>query len=295
MNALRVSLRFPVTAAPDDLAAAIPAFHRFIQRGQVEGQLLDVADYRHVPDGPGVMLIAHDVDYGLTDRELVVVRKRSGDDLVTTQVRDLLRMGLGAIDAIADDVGLDVTVDPARFTVAVHDRRLGPRDEVAARMRDELAPVVAELYGDDARVTVVESADARRPATVQVEADPAAATRVLVRLGGAQAPGQSPWDVPPQELARLREVGEEHVLLDVREDSEVEIVTLGGLHIPLASLAERLDELDRDRHVVVHCRAGHRGAKATALLRDAGFDDAWNLNGGLMAWIDEVDASLPRY
>lgn len=295
MNPLRVSMRFPVTAAPADLQPAIPAFHRFIQRGLVEGALLDVADYRHVPRGPGVMLIAHDVDYGISHDAFTVVRKRSASDTAATQVGDLLRMALGFMEQVTADHDLDVSFDPARFTVAVHDRALGPRAAVAGQLRDQLEPLVAELYGEQAKLAVVESDDPRHAPTVQVEADPEPATGLLDRLGGSQAPGQSPWDVPAEELARLRESDGEFVLLDVREDTEVETVGLDGTHIPLAELDDRLGELDRDAHVVVHCRAGNRGAKAVAQLRDAGFADAWNLNGGLMAWIDRVDPSLPRY
>lgn len=295
MNPLRVSLRFPVTNAPEELQPAIPAFHRFIQRGLVEGALLDVADYRHVPRGPGVMLIAHDVDYGLTHDAFTVVRKRSASDTAATQVTDLLRMGLGFMEELAADHDLDVSVDPARVTVAVHDRALGTRDEVAEQLRSQLEPVAAELYGEQAKVAVVESEDPRHAPAVQVEADPEAAAGLLDRLGGSRAPGQSPWDVPAEEVARLRQSGEDFVLLDVREDTEVQTVNLDGTHIPLAELEDRVDELDRDAHVVVHCRAGNRGAKAVAQLREAGFSDAWNLNGGLMAWIDRVDPTLPRY
>ncbi len=295
MNPLRVSLRFPVTDAPEDLQPALPAFHRFIQRGLVEGALLDVADYRHVPRGPGVMLIAHDVDYGITHDAFTVVRKRSTSDTAATQVTDLLRMALGFMEEIAADHDLDVSFDPARFTVRVHDRALGARDEVAEQLQPELEPLAAELYGDQAKLAVVVSDDPREAPAVAFEADPDAAAGVLERLGGSQAPGQSPWDVPAEELARLRQSDEDFILLDVREDTEVQTVNLDGTHIPLAQLEDRLDELDRDAHVVVHCRAGNRGAKAVATLRDAGFSDAWNLNGGLMAWIDRVDPSLPRY
>jgi sulfur-carrier protein adenylyltransferase/sulfurtransferase len=85
------------------------------------------------------------------------------------------------------------------------------------------------------------------------------------------------------------------VVLDVREESEHETVNLGGTLIPLAQLPDRLDELDRDATVLVHCRAGSRGGKAVVLLREAGFDDAWNVNGALVAWADRIDPSTLRY
>lgn len=294
MNPQRLSVRFPVQTAPTDLEAAVRLFHRFIQRGLAEGLVLDVADYRHVPAGPGVLLVGHDVDYGISDAAFTVVRKRSATDPVAEQLRDLVRMGLGLLDAIEDDGDLDVVVDRGRFTVAVLDRRLGPPDEVAAALLAEVEPVVTDLYGSDISVVAVHDLDPRAAPAVQVEAA-GPAPHVLEKLGGSRAPGQSPWDITVEELARLRTDGVDHLLLDVREEHEYEIVNLGGQLIPLATLPDRLEELDRDVRIVAHCRAGRRGAKAVAQLRDAGFDDAWNLHGGLVAWSERVDPSLPRY
>jgi rhodanese-related sulfurtransferase len=295
MNPARIKLSFPATTPPADLEPAIAVFHRFIQRGLVEGLILDVADYRHVPRGPGVLLVGHDVDYGLDENGFTVLRKRSADAAVATQLRDALRMGLGAIDAVADTDDLEVEIDPARFTVAALDRRLGPPEQVAAALRDEVEALVTELYGQDAKVTPVEPADPREAPVVHVEADAAAAAGVLAALGGARPPMQSPWDITVEELARLREQDADFVLLDVREESEYETVNLGGTHIPLAALTERLDELHPDDHVVVHCRAGRRGATAVEQLRQAGFNDAWNVNGALAAWRERIDPSLPSY
>jgi rhodanese-related sulfurtransferase len=295
MNPRRIKVTFPLAGELPDLGGAIEAFHRFIQRGLVEGLILDVADYRHVPQGPGVLLVGHDVDYGLAEDGFSVVRKRSLDDDAATQLRDALRMGLGALEAIADDIEFDVAVDPARFTVTVFDRSLGAPGEVAEALVEQIAPLVTELYGQDAKLSPVEVTDERQAAALHVEADPQAAAGVLEALGGAQPPLQSPWDITVEELARLREQDDELVLVDVREESEYEAVNLGGRLIPLASLSERLDELDRDGHIVVHCRAGNRSATAVEQLREAGFTNAWNLNGALVAWRERIDPSLPRY
>jgi len=106
---------------------------------------------------------------------------------------------------------------------------------------------------------------------------------------------QSAWDISVEELRALQSGDGEFVLLDVRELHEVEHVNLGGLHIPLGELPSRMVELDRGAHIVVHCKLGGRSAKAVALLREAGFGNAWNLNGGIIAWIERVDPSLPKY
>jgi rhodanese-related sulfurtransferase len=294
VNPQRLSLRFPVASGPSDLEAAVRVFHRFIQRGLAEGLLLDVADYRHVPRGPGVLLIGHDVDYGVSEHAFTVVRKRSADDPAATQLRDLVRMALGVLDAIEDDGDLDVVVDRSQFTLTALDRRLGPPDEVAASLLAEIEPVVTELYGADGAFAAVRDPDPRAAPALEMQAA-GPAPHVLDKLGGSRAPGQSPWDISVEELDRLRADAVDHLLLDVREEQEYEIANLGGTLIPLATLPDRLDDLDRAARIVAHCRSGRRGAKAVAQLRDAGFEDAWNLHGGLVAWSERVDPSLPRY
>ena len=106
---------------------------------------------------------------------------------------------------------------------------------------------------------------------------------------------QSAWDISVEDLAKLRDEGADFVLVDVREPHEFEICNLDGRLIPLGEIAERKDELDPEAHVVVHCRSGVRSAKAVALLREAGFGNAWNVQGGILAWIDRIDPSLTRY
>ena len=268
-------------------------FHRFIQQGLVEGLILDVADYRHVQQGPGVLLVGHDVDYGLNKAGLTVTRKRSSSDDAGAQFIDLLRMGLGAADAIAYDGTLKVALSAYNLTVTAFDRRI-PRDELAEGVRADLAPVVSKLYGTNAVVRIASDADQRRAPRLEVSAIDEIGD-ILERLGGSRAPGQSPWDVTVEKLAALRASDADFVLLDVREPNEYGTVEIGGQLMPLTTLPEHLDELDRSAHIIAHCRTGHRSAKAVAILREAGFDDAWSLNGGLMSWIDRIDPSLPRY
>jgi adenylyltransferase/sulfurtransferase len=108
-------------------------------------------------------------------------------------------------------------------------------------------------------------------------------------------PKQSEWDISVEELQRLRASGADFRLIDVREPREYEICNLDGELIPLGTLATRLPDLSRDQHIVVHCRSGGRSAQAVAAMRQAGFGNAWNLNGGILAWIDRIDPSLTRY
>jgi adenylyltransferase/sulfurtransferase len=65
--------------------------------------------------------------------------------------------------------------------------------------------------------------------------------------------------------------------------------------IPLGDLPKRVSELESSREIVVHCKTGGRSAKAVAFLRQAGFSRVHNLAGGILAWSDKVDQSLPKY
>jgi len=90
--------------------------------------------------------------------------------------------------------------------------------------------------------------------------------------------------------------GSDVFILDVREPQEFQICRIpGSTLIPLSDLPRRLDELDGRDDMVVHCKSGVRSAKAVKLLHDAGFSRAKNLRGGILAWIDRVDPSLPKY
>jgi len=99
------------------------------------------------------------------------------------------------------------------------------------------------------------------------------------------------------DLKKRQDAGDAPFLLDVRKPHEDEIASIGADQlIPLDELESRIDEIDAEpgSEVVVHCRSGGRSAKATKLLRDKGFD-AKNLDGGTLAWSDEIDDSVAKY
>jgi len=303
MNPIRLSLTIPAAKPPRTLAPAITLFHRFIQQALVEGLLIDVADYRHVPAGPGVLLIGHDVDYGIGEHGLTVTRKRQEGVSAADQLRDAFRMAFGAVRAIESDGGLDLTLGLGRFEVTVADRlRTANTADGAAAVRAELEPVIEEVFGAGATVTREGAADPRSPVAFSVVLPaPAGIEAALAKLPDAPAPRipyaaeQSEWDITAEDLRELREAGKPFVLVDVRERAEFETVNLGGRLIPLATLDQEIGSLDPDAHIVVHCKAGGRGAEAVKKLRKAGFADAFNLRGGILAWIDRIDPSLPRY
>jgi len=98
-----------------------------------------------------------------------------------------------------------------------------------------------------------------------------------------------------EELKRRLDAGEDVFILDVREPHEYQICNLGGHLIPLADLPKRVNELDTSREIVAHCKMGGRSAKAVQFLRQAGFTKVKNLTGGITAWADRIDRTMPKY
>ena len=102
-------------------------------------------------------------------------------------------------------------------------------------------------------------------------------------------------EITPRELKSRLDRGDELFILDVREPHEYQICNLQGHLIPLGELSRRVHELDSSREIVAHCRSGKRSADAVEFLRKAGFHKIWNLKGGILAWSDEVDSTVPKY
>jgi adenylyltransferase/sulfurtransferase len=87
-------------------------------------------------------------------------------------------------------------------------------------------------------------------------------------------------------------------LVDVREPNEYEIVSIpGATLIPKGEFLSgaALERLPQDKRIVLHCKSGVRSAEALAVVKDAGFADAVHVGGGVLAWISQVDPSLPAY
>ena len=102
-------------------------------------------------------------------------------------------------------------------------------------------------------------------------------------------------EITARELKARQDRGEKIFILDVREPHEYQICNLSGKLIPLGELPRRVNELDSSVEMVVHCRSGKRSADAIHFLQTAGFKKLWNLKGGVLAWADEVDPSMPKY
>ena len=102
-------------------------------------------------------------------------------------------------------------------------------------------------------------------------------------------------EIRVEELKRRLDAGENLFLLDVRDESEYEISNIGGQLIPLPELSKRVNELDTADEIVAHCKSGMRSGKAVEFLKQAGFRKVKNMRGGILAWSDKVDPTVPKY
>lgn len=112
---------------------------------------------------------------------------------------------------------------------------------------------------------------------------------------GTHDDGATPT-ISVHELKRKMDAREPFKLIDVRETFEYEIARIDGATlIPLREIADRAGELQRDEPIIVHCHSGSRSANAVQLLRQRGFANVYNLEGGIDAWSDEIDHNVPKY
>jgi rhodanese-related sulfurtransferase len=98
------------------------------------------------------------------------------------------------------------------------------------------------------------------------------------------------------ELKARRDRGENPLVLDVREEWELQLASIPGVvHLPMNQVPERLEELSRDAETIVMCHAGGRSMRVAQYLSNQGFTKVANLAGGIAAWSDAVDATVPHY
>ncbi len=197
MTPKRVSVKFfagPDPAAPLDLRPVLGLFHRFIQQKSLEGLLIDVADYAHVPEGPGVVLIGHEVDYGLDlaggRAGLLTTRKRAAGLPLEEVLRDTLRKALLAVVAIERDGSTGLHFETGALEIQLVDRLAAPNSpEAFEAARAEIAPLLASLYGGSApEIRRAHAEDGRRALALAVAVRDALAAEELLGRLGASAP-----------------------------------------------------------------------------------------------------------
>lgn len=104
-------------------------------------------------------------------------------------------------------------------------------------------------------------------------------------------------EITVTELKRKMDSGEDIQLIDVRQPDEYDFAKIDGAKlIPLGEIISRMDEIDESKETVIQCKMGGRSARAIEAMQRAGFKgELKNLKGGITAWSNEVDSSVPKY
>lgn len=192
MNVQQLSVKIFARSSDIDQAALIPIFHDWIRDKRLGDDILliDVADYRHVVDGPGVMLIAHEGHYGMDEASglgLRFARKRDDIGAAAERLRDAFGRALLACDALENEPSLAgrLTFDAGDLEVRVMSRLVAPNTPAAyAELEPALAAFLKHLYGTG-DIACEHLADARQPlgARVRIQGAPAAGA-LHARLSG---------------------------------------------------------------------------------------------------------------
>jgi sulfur-carrier protein adenylyltransferase/sulfurtransferase len=98
-----------------------------------------------------------------------------------------------------------------------------------------------------------------------------------------------------KDLKKRMDAGENLFILDVREPFEYQIANIGGTLIPQGEVPQRLAEIDRDREIIVQCKSGGRSQRIAEFLKQSGYPKVANVSGGILAWCDQIDPSVPKY
>ena len=103
-------------------------------------------------------------------------------------------------------------------------------------------------------------------------------------------------EISVTELKEMMDSQKDFQLIDVREKTEYEVCDIGGELIPVNAIPNNVEKIAKDKMVVVHCRSGKRSANVIQYLEtNFGFTNLYNLQGGILAWADEIDESMPKY
>ena len=103
-------------------------------------------------------------------------------------------------------------------------------------------------------------------------------------------------EVTVQELKKMMDSGADFQLIDVREPHEYDFCNINGELIPQGDIPDNIDKIDRNKKVILQCRSGSRSGNMVQWLeKKHGFQNLYNLKGGILAWAREIDPSVPTY
>ncbi len=154
MSLQHVNIKIFARKADIDLVDAIPVFHRWIQDNAVPELLIDVADYKHVPDGPGIMLIAHEADYSLDESEgrlgLLYNRKKIVEGDTQAALGQAFRSAVAAAKKLEEEAPFagKLRFDYGDVELIVNDRLIAPNtEETWKSLSPEIERFFAGIYG----------------------------------------------------------------------------------------------------------------------------------------------------
>ena len=174
-----------------DLSSFIPVFHEWIQQHKVEGTLIDVADYTHVPHGPGVILIGVEADYYLDTTEgpagLLYIRKSHWGGTLAGRIRKAFAAALGSAALLEAETSVKFHGEKVR--VILNDRLAAPNDdETFVALQPHLKDVLGSLYPEGDISVSRDSSDSRRRLAVDIQAaEPVSVGTLLQRVASAQS------------------------------------------------------------------------------------------------------------
>ena len=159
-------------------------------------------------------------------------------------------------------------------------------------------PLSGKLFLFDALTFETRTFNIKRNAANPLNGDNPTITALIdyEQFCGVKAVEKPVKEITPEELYDWQVIGEKFQLIDVREPHEYDIVDIGGELVPLAGILSYADNIARDKKVVLHCKVGGRSAKAIRELeKKFGFDNLYNLKGGILAYIDDIQPELTKY
>jgi len=192
MNLQRISVKLFASNPQDvNLPAVTPVFHRWIQQAAVPGILIDVADYEHMIDGPGILLVGHDCDYAM-DLErgmpgmLYVGKYLDEGAPLSEALPEALSRVVAACQAFEQDGSVNVTFDTSKVEIMLRDRLRAPNNaETYAAVKDDVQAAVSAVFGD--AVSLSRDEHARRCVTITASASSSPALSELATKAGAGA------------------------------------------------------------------------------------------------------------
>lgn len=103
-------------------------------------------------------------------------------------------------------------------------------------------------------------------------------------------------EVTVTELKKMIDDQKDFQLIDVREEHEADVASIGGTLIPMGDIMDNMDKISKEKQVVVYCRTGNRSGQITQFLeKNHGYSNVYNLKGGITAWAKEIDPAIPIY